>query len=774
MTNAMQLLKASIVTPDSISNDPRNPEQILKDLMGGSFSQEKLEVLMARPDVTGFQAHKLLKMTVNSYFFEPLLQLYTEKFIMQSKIYNSLCYMVMTLQLWIHFIGSCDEKDYKPKDVAVMLPQVRPLVVSFLDRWPKYRHSAVALFTDIEDSFVGYRNYNENSTFPGDKEAPFKFKYDNHVQKELQLYILPFIGKILVQQKRFYQKPLELKALATRGDFSHPEIAGPLYIKSVEDKFSIEDIKPFVGKHGGYMEVFLLSDDGVKALKHLHSICKKANPNEVLLLFHYNTNYAGFHLKDNEVYKNFSLEEKIDFLKPYLSLLESNSQKERNGLFQMWIDDAEWNNPERHIADLVLFALKQRPLFSHNSAWQFVSLMIVILNRIYRDEVLKAQIHHSMFLGLIPKDEIMYDKEFPKDFISNNGLVIAIMNEVLNCGETNNWSYAKIVRQVNTLFIQHLAGYLPEYNVDDACNAVIAAKACNNEAVMEILFQKPINHNHAINLLNNLSILDKKILNKLVVEKLKSIVLDWFTLIESDIDCLKTAMRLLCYFSWGIPVSDFLPVAINRKGFDKISDLFTNLRSMISFNGNSNSELYYFSDERRELLRTEIEKIMDVRYPTKDEALLFCNCKLFGSYKSWTWFYGKYSLVSLDGLYRISLKKEELLDVFRQTKPREKFLEVWKSTPIRKTFTSLVMSCIFICNYLHEHPEWGTLSLQERLNLFTKENEPHFGKMFVSLGIDFSRVWTEGHWDAQKYLNVIESIGYYDSDKFAVLAVGLV
>lgn len=460
----MEILRASILTPDLISNDSRKPEQILKEMMGEVFSHEKLKALMLRPDVIGFCAYKLLVIARGSNFFSPILKLYTKKFILKGNSYYCLCYTMITLQLWI--------KCFRKEDPLVILSELKSLVLSFLKRWSEYRNSAIALFSDIEDLFIDDKSLVK--TFPGDKEIPYNYDHNN-TQNELRSYVLPFIGKTLVDlafSKKYYQDSSELKALATRNLFGHPEVAGVLYIKSVEDYFLMDDIRPFINCPGDFMENFLLSNDGLKAKERFISICREADPFNVLYLIDFQTIYAGFNFKDNIIYKNFSLEEKYDFLESCKMYLKGYFPLKEKELIELWINDDNWKTAA--VTDLMTLVSKKTPLFDNiGPSNEEAYLMAILLNRTYDEDVTKAIVVHSIFINELNSDDFASEAAFNLCFYyhthmevngteelrafidSDRGLLIALaLNKSMM--ESSAYYLLRINNKIYELFFKHL------------------------------------------------------------------------------------------------------------------------------------------------------------------------------------------------------------------------------------------------------------------------------------------------------------------------------
>lgn len=778
MANPMDILRASILTPKAIKEDSRKPEETLETLMSGDdWAQEKLESLMGRPDVSGFRAHQLLKRAARPGFFPPVLKLYIKKFIQKGTRAESLRYMVMTLHLWIHFIGSSDEM--KSKDVEKLLPQIRLIIIAFVKHWSVYRNSVVKLFNDIEQSFN--EQYNERSRFPGDDRPPFSFSHDNYVARELRKYVFPFIGLTLIElakKGKYYQTPEDLHALAVRENFGDGDLIGKFYIKSVESIFTLSDISPFIWEPGDVMETFLLAAVGETAKARFRKLCEESPADEVLSLLRYHVSYAEFHFSENKAFRSLTLKEKADFLKPYSSQLETNYSNKQRELLRVWVNDPEWNNPSRSISELTLLALQKRHLFSFNMAWLFTELMEVILLRVYGESIPEAKDRNGSFLRKMAQGESIFNEEYPDDF-QKPSLVLAALETIKQryqeckagkkeAGYYTDWEYKHAKRQIEVVFIDYLAICLPDYNTDEACEAVLSAGACNNQRVMEGLVQRDLNLQQIFNLLGKI---ETKNTDTSMVDVLRSKLVAWVKQVQPDKSSLRTAVYLLASHERFLPPDTILGLALDRKNFLDLAVLLTTLQEVIGAGRvqDINFSERIISDTVKEAIRTQIEKRMESVYNTQAEALLFCQHQIFaGNGKNWSWYYGRYPLKSLADLDSLPLKQEDLLRVFSGGKQREHLLSAWKATPFNE------ISLEFMRDYslnLHEHPEWANLSLKNRLALFSPDRKGDHKKMLISLEQDFARLWKAGKWTIKRYLKEIERIAPYEPDNFARLAL---
>ncbi len=787
----MYVLKASLLTPTTIANSTENSEVILDTLISaGDCTAEKLAALINRPDVTGFFAHKLLKRTAsqwNSDLFAKFLELYVKKFITKGTRSNSLRYTIMTLQLWIHFIGSADE--LKREDVKILLPRLKPIVVAFIKNWTIYESSAIALFKDIKSYFGD--TYSPSSTFPGDKDAPFRFTFDDYIHQELRRYIFPFVGQILIElaiQENFYQKPTELLALATSKSFGDKDYAS-LYIRSIKDSFTLDDIEPFIREPGDKMEKFLLLN--VRANNRFRNLCEDGPMDKVLSVVNNCVSYAGFNFVDNKAYRELSLEEKAVFIKPYSSKLESNSREKQHNLLRLWINDAEWNNPQRSTAELTQLALRNRHMFSFNGSWLFSEMMEILILREHRQEFEQAKVEYKDYLDKIAEGKFVYPADTPQDF-QKPGLVLArievlrqkvyswiLEKERLEKGLwiDSHWTHVK--EDLEVIFVEHLATCLAEYSTEDALEAVILANSSKIKTLVEILAEREdLNFKQIHILLKEVQYRSAKV-DTPTKDLLQSKLTSWVNDVESDKDYLHAALFLFISHSEYFSFDGALASAFNRKSF---SDLKVLLDTVLEINGKGNIEYdgletrHFYNDKAKEALRIELLKHVEGHHDTKDQALLFCQYALFsGNYSNWSWFYGKYPLESMGELYISPLKTENLSHIFCNEVQKENLLSLWKATPFEQSSMQFIRDFIFKGgSYLHDHPGWIKLGLKGQLALFSSENRQDHERMLVSLKKDFQKLWEEEAWTVDQYLEEITRINPYHSDAFAALAVNLV
>jgi hypothetical protein len=781
--NSMNILQASALTVELIKKDSSNPEDSLKKLLNGNDNTpEKLEALMNRSDVTGFRAHQLLKMASNYHnrIFNPLLKLYIAKFIKKGTRQKALCHAIMTLQLWIHFIGSSHE--LKSEEADELLPQVKPVLIILIKHWSTYRNSAIKLFDEI-DQYFG-RNYGSESKFPGDTEPPFRF--DWIVKDELPTYIFPFIGRTLIElawREGYYQKPEELLALATRDNFGDGDLAGQLYIKSIENKFTLTDINPFIHRNDDAMEKFLLSEQGKVAKDRFHALCEDAPADRALPITRYLNEYAGFNFSENKAYLKLTLTEKADFIQPYSSRLQLNHVNEQCGLLRRYVNDPEWQNPDRSISELTLLALQKRHIFSNNAAWLFIELMAVILNRSNTENLTDIRIRNRGFLQKIYSKVCVSISAELIDF-QKPGLVIILFDmfqEEPSLKKTYDHVYGDIKRQIEFLFIEHLATCLNDYTTDEACEAVQTANACNSETVMDILVKRDLTFKQTFELLRKVKAENT---DKPSTQTLRLKIIEFVSKIESDKDCLQTSIFLLASLWDHMSLHGILESALDRKSFLDLSLLLTSLQEIIVGGTVEDIDLgkTYVSEKVTGAIRSQTELRMESLYNTREQGLVFCQHQFFGdTYKNWYWFYGQHPLRSLEDLKLPLLDDKKIASIFAEGDRRENLVQIWKATPFEKVPMSFVMNYIFFNQYhfnikvhLYEHPGWSKLSLKKRLALFTDQNKSEHEKLLPSLAYDFGRVWKEGKWTTDMYLKEIERIKPFDPDGFASLAVSLV
>lgn len=786
MANQINILQASVMTPEVIKKGSINPEEILEILINGDdYRSEKLEALIERPDVTGFRAHKLLNRVFdNLYFFPVFLKLYIKKFIQRKPRVESLYYTIMTLQLWIHFIGSCES--YKSKDVAEMLPKLKPILISFIKRWSIYKKSAVRFFDDLELIFGN--QYDHTTKFPGDDLSPFHFSHDNYVQRELRYYIFPFIGQTLIelaQREKYYRKSEDLHDLATRGYFSDGDKIGWLYIKSIENTFTLLDIKPFI--RSDIFKIFLSSVDGINAKTRFTNLCKSSPADEVFSLI--GTYYEGIQFKDNLSYKKLSLSEKADFLKPYSSSWEANYRSCQQELLKMWIDDLAWNDPSVPLSELMLIALKKRHIFSFNSSWYFQELMIVILTRINSENIPNSASGNYIFFEKVLSGKSLSDDEYPDDF-KRVDFVLRLIEVIktrysqmtqkeIEVDYATLYTYRKALEQIRLLFIEKLADYLPNYSIHDAYEAILQANACNNYRAMEIIIQHELTFHQYFHLLEKIDV--KKFRNENVINTLKSKLLDFVSKIDSAKECLQTAIYVLANHGSFFTASEILAPALRKKEFSNLFVLLNTLQEIIPDTKQkiivSGTLTMWLPDELKEIIRLEIENMMDNFYETKDEALIFCKHQFFiSNKKNWLWYYKHFPLENITDLDLIPLTRHEIKIIFYEGVQRENMLALWKSTSFKSVSKQFLNDFILSRNFLHEHPEWVKLSLEERLALFDPEDRygEYHNQMLPSLALDFNSLWEKGNWNIKKYLDEIKRINPSNPNKFAELAINLV
>lgn len=786
MANSMNILRASTITLEVIKEGSISPEEILEILISGDDNKpEKLEALVERSDVTGFRAYKLLcRVSSNSLFFTAFFKLYIKKFIQNKPREESLYYTVMTLQLWIHFIGSSDE--YKSKDVAVMLPRLKPMLILFIQRWPIYKKSAVKFFDDLELMFGN--QYDHRSKLPGDDLSPFRYSVDNHVPRELRMYIFPFIGQTLIelaQTGKYYKNTKDLRYLATGKYFGDGDKIGWLYIKSIEKTFTLSDIKPFLWSD--LFKIFLNSKDGINTKARFINLCENSPANEVFSLI--GTQYEGFQFKDNLSYKKLSLSEKADFLKPYSSMWETNHRKHQLELLKIWIDDPGWNDPSTPISELMLIALKNRHIFSFNSRWYFREVMIVILTRINNESDSYFGSGNCSFFEKVSRGKFYSGNGYPEDF-KRIGFVLKLIEVIKDRYSTmtekekevdywTSYTYKDALDQVELLFIENLSNYLLEYSTSDAYEAILLAEAFQNNKAMGIIIQRELTFDQYFCLLEKIKA--KNPGDENIIRVLTSELLNFVDKIASVKECLQTAIYVLAKHEIYFTSHEILAPALGRKEFSNLSILLNTLQEIIIEDKRkiivSESLTTWLPDKFKEKIRLEIEEMMDNFYKTKDEAMIFCQHPFFASNpKNWLWYYKHFPLESITDLDLIPLKKVEIQTIFSEGVPRENMLALWKSTSFKNVSKKFLNDFILLKNYLHEHPEWVKLSLEERLALFDPENkygDYHF-KMLPSLAINFEQLWKEENWTIKKYLDEIKRIDPLNPNKFAELAINLV
>lgn len=789
MRNPMDVLKASVLTPQVIKEASRKPEEILRTLINGDdHDLRKLKALMSRSDVKGFQAFKLLEMSANhNGFSQAIGQLYLKKFILKGPQLKSLRYAVMTLQLWIHKIGSADS--LKTIEVEKMLPQISPIIVVLIKRWPAYQ-KAKNLFDEIELNFTD--NYNETAKFPDDQDvlaSPFYFIHDNHVVKEVRNYVFPFIGKTLMRLSssgEYYQTTEDFYQLALRNHFGDKKVMGACYIHSIENSFTLENIKPFISwESKESLENYLLSPQGEVVRTRFCDFCKNVTAKEALEMIHCSLIYGGFNFKENIEYKNFSLDQKADFLRPYSRDLESNSKDKQQDLLRLWINDSEWQNKSRSVSELTLLALKKRDIFSFNSRGLFVELMTVILRRIYGAEIPAAQINHDHFLSEVARRGRHYDINYPDEF-RKAPLVLATLITLNECWESLKSSgvkdspeydrlhffYRNVWEQIEICFIEHVVSCLPDYSTEDTYCAVKSAEACNSEKAMEILLKHDLSLQQICSLLRDIK---EKNFNRPFMDLLRLKLIGAIRLIESDRDCLKTSLILSQDFVKRLSLDMFLEPALGRKSFLNLSVLLVALEEIIIGDAITDEKQgkRHLSDRDIEAIRKEIENRMSSKYKSRDEALLFCQCKLFEkNANSWKWFYGKYPLRTLSDLNAITLKKEIRSWIFNEGLPKKHLLTAWKKTP----FSEVVVEVAKEYNIqFYEHPGWKKIGLKDRFKLFSPEHKEEYRHLLPSFVKNFKQLWKKETWTAEKYLAEINRLDPFSDElnKFATLAADI-
>ncbi|MFA4942800.1 MAG: hypothetical protein WC564_04150 [Patescibacteria group bacterium] len=786
MVNSINVLKAKTITPEVIKSGSFPPLSILGILISGDdYSPAKLKALMDRPDVTGYLAHQLLRESSDksdhANFFNPLLKLYIQKFIKEGPRETSLRYAIMTTQLWIHFISSSDE--YKDKEVVPLLEQIKPVLVECIKHWTAFSNSAIELLDEIEKLFC--KSYNNESTFPGDKAPPFHFSHDDFAAREVKRYVLPFVGEVLVelsQTGKYYQKPEDLHALATRGHFAQPDLAGPLYIKSTEKTFSLDDIGLLISLAGDAMERFLLSDDGFVANNNFCYLCRRGSPKEVFSLLKCLTHYAGFNFSENEAYQRMSLEEKADFWEPYSYALESNYMNKQYNLLRLWMNDPEWRDSKKSVADLTKLALQKRKIFSFNADRLFLEMITIILRRVHRKEIQWARDTYKDFMTHLLKGEIEIQNHIEN--LNTPALFLAALEKIesrydlleLDGYYTDYlYKYNLPTRRVLSFFQAHLITCLPSYTNSEACEAVRSARFCNDQLVMNSVVERDLSSRETLALFKEI---DSENINMPFVEKLRSKLFSWLQQTEGDEDCLRLAVYLMIDCGRHLNPHLFIEYALKRKSFSNLSFLLTTLQKIIE-NGVATFEEFtsrHASEAHIEILRVQIEDRMDVHHNTREDALLFCQNKLLdGGVKSWRWFYSKYPLDSISDINSLGLNEEELRDLFRRSgAPHESLLAVWKKTSFKKIPMSFTINYILIGHNLSEHPDWAGFSLKERLSFFTIDNRGSHEAMLRSLTPDFESLWRKEKWTINQYLEEIERINPYSTDDFASLALKLI
>jgi hypothetical protein len=529
------------------------------------------------------------------------------------------------------------------------------------------------------------------------------------------------------------------------------------------------------------MEKFLLSADGETARNRFCELCRDASADEALSLICGYTQYAGFHFTENKAFASFSLEEKANFLKPYSSRLETNNNNLQRELLRVWANDPEWNNPERKLPELTLLALRKRHLFSFNMEWLFTEVQQVILRRVRYDSLNIVEKNHSWFLEKVDKGKFISNEEYPEDFKKPSLLfaTLAVLAERYNrCeklserfGESSWWTYQKAWEQLNGLFFAHLARCLPSYNTEDACQAIVLAKAGDDYQVMSLILNRDLS-------LEQISMLLRQVGNKTkgtsIVSGLQEKLVGLIKGMPSDKDCLETAINFFFDHKSLLKLETILQPAFDRKSFRDLMVLLDTLQEVIEGPDVEDERSHrYIPDGAKEAVRQVMQNRVESCYNSPEEALLFCFHKVFsGSTLSWRWYYGRYPLKKLGELDLLSLDKNSLATIFSEGKPREHLLAMWKATPFHE------ISLQFMFNFnlkLHEHPEWDTMSLKDRLALFNQDNVAYHKKMLVSLAQDFEKLWVKEKWTVEQYLKEIErATTSYEADSFAALAVGLI
>jgi len=787
----LDVLKASVLTPDFIrqeSNDPNLSFKIMVD--ANDASPEKLEALMKRKDVTGFKAYQILKEASNqkgTYFFPIILNLYIKRFILKGSKEDSLRYTVMTLHFWVHFIGYDDEFDYKSRDTELLL-EVRSVLLSFINRWPIYQNSAVELINKIEKCFFT-TPYDEESKFPGDTESHFVYTSENHVAKELRKCIFPFIGMILRAislNGKYYQDSNDLLVLAINKYFGDLKQFGKVYIETIKNTFSLDDIAHFVPDDE--MEKFLLSPNGASVNTRFCNLCENSPADKILKLIDGRTHYAGFYFVNNKAYMNLSLEEKADFLAPFSSSFQYNFKEEQQALLRLWINDSEWNNPKRSISELTLLALKKRHLFSFNSRWLFSEMTIVLLQRKYGENVLLAKNENKTFLNKIAEgldfiQQSDYQIKFDKPELLLAMYDVSKETVELYFSEIDTYSghyrakdnHAEVIKAIEKLFFKHVASCLTDWDSASACEAVVLAEAFNNSDVMNVIVKKDLDLEQILSLLRGVSLKETDVP---AIAELRAQVIKEVNKIESDKDCLQTVIYLLVRHGYVLlpEIRTIVNLALNKKSFADIYLLITTLTEIME-NNNVRFSKHEVNISARDcgLIYNAIFDHVKTQQINQEEALFFCKSEIFfDNLQSWSWYYGLYEPKTISELFSINSKN--LYRIFSHGPQKDHLLKVWKSTPLPVFIDRFTKEFIFSLNIrLHEHPEWKNLSLQKRLDLLTSGNESYHKSLISSIAEDFEIKWKEGEWTKIKYIEVIQNISSYEEniDNLAELALSM-
>lgn len=790
MTNSMDALKASKMTPQAIKESTQTPEEIFTILRSATKDpREKLKALVRRPDVTDLIAKRLLESAFEgpfnhgqlNFFQTILLTLYIDKFVRHGKQRDSIRYVIMMILVWLKWMNSnlCHDAHLQPSDAKVALPHLRTMVLSLIRRYQPYQLSAATVMDEIQAVGSNTEDFDED--------------------------IYSYIGEILIDlalEGTYYQSSENLLVLAARKYFGNSDRIATVYIKSIEATFTLKDIRPFIDwKKGGTMETFLLSEDGAVAQERFQALCKHASATEVLTLLNGYVEYAGFHLSENKLYKGLSLEARADFLGPYAVQLQYATDKQA-ALLKVWTNDPEWSNPDRSISELTRLALKKRSIFYFNSQWVFNEIMYRLLYRVHKDEYFKlfdgATNEERRFLNALyyalEDGRYIHDEWYPKVF--SPALVLMTFDRIkyhLNqkpqedkkSNGVTGLLFRETVERLTEAFIEHVGTCLKDYNTVDACEMIHLGKGWNNETVISLLMER-----QDITFLQTSELLSKtkydefhKGLNA-TTGLLYAKLLQFIRATVPDEDFARLTMYTLAghSFRWVDESYALFSVIFEREVFNDLAKL---LPIMEEFVGREKityldfPEIYgpqKFSSSVSYWTRRFIKE----HHKTKEEALVFCQHPLFAEdYEVWKWFYATYQLESLSDLQLSKLKEDSVAHIitdWQSPKIGEGLKAVWMKTPL-KEISSEMMKFLMEHRYLvtlADHPDWKALSLKERLKFFTPGNKLEYSLLLQALEQDFERVWTEGKWTVDKWLKEIERINPPNPEAFATLAVSLV
>ncbi|MFZ4648427.1 MAG: hypothetical protein ACOYMB_02185 [Patescibacteria group bacterium] len=758
MDNSINTLKASLLTLKEIKKRGNDPLETLQIFMsGGRCSREKLIALFSRSDVVGIKAHKILKLSSESpKYFEVILELYIDKFINKKNRDDGLCYAIMTAQLWIRLSTRSE------MEISEDLGQISKVFIALIERWPEYQKSSSIFFDDVEKFF---ESYNVNSSFPDDHSSELQIFDGTNISKQMKTEVFPFIGRIMIrlfQSNKYFQSSEDLWQFATRKYFANKQKAGPLYLKSVECTFSLNDIESFISEPGDAMEQFLLSAEGEVARLRFGKLCQKSPAATLLSLMKFHPEYGGFKFSENKYYQKLSLSKKIDILRPQPHKADSPR------MVKMWVNDPEWVNPKRSLSELTLLAIQKSTLFPDISQGResLYELMEVILirkfeitefNDVWKNEVIE-RINKNTFNS----------SDFEK-LISNNHYLFSVSRILRSSISSNNqqkpfnleWSNKRCLERIKELFFAHVVECLPSYRTTDACRIVEWIHPENNEAILDHLVSRELNFSQTIGLLNSISLEHH---NWPASEILMKKLVNFITRTKSDYNCLRRAIYALARYEHRSGSKALIAIAFRRLSYRNIIWLLDDLYELTNCDNISceNFKPVFISDSVKNTLQVKLQnRIFANGEKSIEEALgeakVYLNHQIsfVNRLNKYYWYYSNFNLNNIDEVWAHNLKPAEIIRLFANEPQRQAFVEAWRKMP----FDS---DCIRIgLNHkitLSNHPSWLTFGLQERINLFNLEDDYSYENLKESFTVDLMKLWKSEKWTVKKFIDAISMI----------------